>query len=138
MSTVFPAVRPRLRRAAIERHFKPAKDIDRRNAGSDVLSSRQQPAIVVPRTVFVQTVLHYAKVKDILVKTYHKWELICEYYNDYGHLIDSEAYLYSPSIGTTRMHLPTNLSFSTMQEFITEIEKSVHNWGVHSKQSEYI
>ena len=30
------------------------------------------------------------------VKTY---QLICEYYNDYGNLIDSEAYLYFSSIG---------------------------------------
>lgn len=93
--------------------------------------------MVVPRTVFVRTVLHYAEVKDISVKTYHKWELICEYYNDYGNLIDSEAYLYSPSIGTTRMHLPTN---------ILQYDTGVHhgNWeirpqlGVHSKQFEYI
>ena len=113
------------RRAAIERHFKPAKD--KQNAGSGVLSSRQQ--LVVPRTVFVQTILHYAEIKDISVKTYHKWELIGEYYNDYGNLIDYEAYLYSPFIGTTRMHLPTNLSFNTMQDFIAEIGKSVHNWG---------
>jgi len=36
-----PVVRPRLRgRAAIERHFKPAKD--KQNAGSGCLSSRQQ------------------------------------------------------------------------------------------------
>jgi len=27
------------------------------------------------------------------------------------------------------MHLPTNLSFNTMQDFIAEIGKSVHNWG---------
>jgi hypothetical protein len=82
------------RRAAVERHFQPAKD--QRNAGSGILSSRQQPAIVASRTVFVQTVLHHAEVKDIAVKTYHKWELICEYYNDYGNLIDSEAYILLP------------------------------------------
>jgi hypothetical protein len=27
------------------------------------------------------------------------------------------------------MHLPTNLSFNTMGDFISEIGKSVHNWG---------
>jgi hypothetical protein len=117
------------RRAAIERHFQPAKDQLQRNAGSGILSSRQQPAIVASRTVFVQTVLHFAEIKDMSVKTYHKWELICEYYNDYGNLIDSEAYLYSPCIGTTRMHLPTNMPFNTMGDFIAEVGKSVHNWG---------
>jgi hypothetical protein len=116
------------RRAAIERHFKPAPQ-EQRNAGSGTLSSRQQPAISPARTVFVQTVLHYAEVKDMSVKTYHKWELICEYYNDYGNPIDLEAYLYSSSIGTTRMHLPIDLSFNTMGDFIKEIGKSVHNWG---------
>jgi hypothetical protein len=122
------------RRAAIERHFQPAKDQLQRNAGSAILSSailssRQQPTNVASRTVFVQTVLHFAEIKDISVKTYHKWELICEYYNDYGNLIDSEAYLYSPCIGTTRMHLPANMSFNTMGDFIAEVGKSVHNWG---------
>jgi hypothetical protein len=105
------------RRAAIERHFKPTPQ-EQRNAGSGTLSSRQQPAIAPARTVFVQTVLHYAEVKDMSVKTYHKWELICEYYNDYGNPIDLEAYLYSSSIGTTRMHLPIDLSFNAMGDFI--------------------
>jgi len=63
------------------------------------------------------------------VKTYHKWELICGYYNNYDNLIDSEAYLYSPCIGTTRMHLHANMSFNTMRDFIAEVGKSVHNWG---------
>ena len=71
------------RRAAIERHFQPAKDQLQRNAGSAILSSRQQPTNVASRAVFVQTVLHFAEIKDISVKTYHKWELIGEYYNDY-------------------------------------------------------
>jgi hypothetical protein len=53
------------RRTAIERHsLQPFED--QPNAGTDVLSSRQQPAMVGPRSVFIQ---NYAEVKDIAVKT---------------------------------------------------------------------
>jgi hypothetical protein len=49
-------------------------------------------------SVVVQTVLYHPEVKDIQMKTYHKWELISEYYNDYN-LIYSGLFIFS-SIGT--------------------------------------
>jgi len=51
------------RRAAIERHFKPAKDKQMPGAVSWAAAAAR-----CTRTVFVQTVLHYAEIKDISVK----------------------------------------------------------------------
>jgi hypothetical protein len=63
------------RQVAIRKTQKPT--IEQPNIGSKVLSSQlPRGSQIGPRTIFTQVSLYHAEVKDTVMKTYKKWELI--------------------------------------------------------------